>query len=187
LLEHNRQVVMMDCAPSTNSLPGAEYLVVDMRNYNKVINALHGCDALIHLAAHSTPNHPDAVLYNDNTTISYNALSVAAKLGIRRVCLASSVNAIGGEYSRAPRYDYFPIDEQHPTYAEHPYSLSKWVLEQQADGICTPLPDNESRESAIPLARRTPRKCHAGGGSAAALGLYLAPRGRPCLFVGAHG
>ena len=139
LLEQNHQVVVMDCAPSTNRLPGAEYLVVNMRDYNKVIDALRGCDALIHLAAH-TSNHPDAVVYSENTAISYNALSVAAKLGIRRVCLASSVNAVGGEYSRVPRYDYFPIDERHPTYAEDPYSLSKWVLEQQADAFARRYP-----------------------------------------------
>src|SRR5262249_30527945 len=107
LLEQNHKVVVMDCAASTNSLPAAEYLVVDMRDYTKVIKALDGCDALIHLDAH-TPNHyPDAVVCSENTTISYNALSVAAKLGIRRICLASSVNAVGGEYSRVPRYDYF--------------------------------------------------------------------------------
>ncbi len=38
-------------------------------------------------------------------------------------------------FSRRPRYDYFPLDEQHPTYAEDPYALSKWVLEQQADAF----------------------------------------------------
>ena len=27
------------------------------------------------------------------------------------------------------------MDEQHPTYAEDPYSLSKWVLEQQGDAF----------------------------------------------------
>ena len=27
------------------------------------------------------------------------------------------------------------MDEQHPTYAEEPYGLSKWVLEQQADAF----------------------------------------------------
>jgi UDP-glucose 4-epimerase len=140
LLEQNHHVVVMDCTPSTNSLQAAEYLVVDMRDYNKVINALHGCDALIHLAAYTPLTHPDAVVYSNNTTISYNALSVAAKLGIRRVCLASSANAVGGEYSRVPRYDYFPIDEQHPTYVEDPYGLSKRVLEQQADAFARRYP-----------------------------------------------
>ncbi|MEP6896781.1 MAG: NAD(P)-dependent oxidoreductase, partial [Chloroflexota bacterium] len=38
-------------------------------------------------------------------------------------------------FSRSPRYDYFPVDEKHPTYSEDPYSLSKWVLEQQGDAF----------------------------------------------------
>ena len=80
-------------------------------------------------------NMLDHVVYADNTVSSYNALSAAATLGIQRVCLASSINAIGGVFSRAPRYNYFPVDEKHPTYAEDPYSLSKWVLEQQADAF----------------------------------------------------
>ena len=40
------------------------------------------------------------VVYNTNTTMSYNALCVAADLGINRIVLASSVNAIGlGEWA----------------------------------------------------------------------------------------
>ena len=35
----------------------------------------------------------------------------------------SSINAIGGRFSRSPRYDYFPLDEQHPAYVEDPYSV----------------------------------------------------------------
>jgi UDP-glucose 4-epimerase len=60
----------------------------------------------------------------------------AVELGIRRICQASSVNAIGHSYSRRARYDYFPLDEDHPTYNEDPYSLSKWICEQQADSLC---------------------------------------------------
>ena len=41
----------------------------------------------------------------------------------------------GGVYSRQPCYDYFPIDEQHPTYSEDPYSLSKWVMEEQGNSM----------------------------------------------------
>jgi UDP-glucose 4-epimerase len=66
---------------------------------------------------------------------SYNALSAAAQLGINRICQASSVNATGSAYSRWPRYDYFPLNEEHPTYNEDPYSLSKWICEQQADSF----------------------------------------------------
>ncbi len=91
---------------------------------------------MIHMAAIPTPTrNPDHVVHNNNVVGSYNALRAAVENGILRICQASSVNAIGQAYSRAPRYDYFPIDEDHPNYAEDPYSLSKWICEQQADAF----------------------------------------------------
>lgn len=113
-----------------------QYTVADITDFGQFAASIQGSDALVHLAAHRSPrNHPDVVVYHDNTTGSYNALAAAALLGIERLCLASSINAIGGAFSRQPRYDYFPVDEQHACYAEDPYSLSKWVLEQQADAF----------------------------------------------------
>ncbi len=120
----------------------ARYVVADTLDFGQFAAAIHGSDALVHLAAHRSPRiHPEFVVYHDNTTGSYNALAAAALLGIERVCLASSINAIGGAFSRRPRYDYFPVDEQHPSYAEDAYSLSKWVLEQQADAFARRNPD----------------------------------------------
>lgn len=140
LLEHHHTVVSIDRALPTTidraQRTVLQHLVADTRNFGELVGCMRGCDALIHLAAHRSPtNHPDMVVYNDNTAGSYNALSAAATLGINRVCLASSINAIGGAFSRQPRYDYFPLNEQHPNYAEDPYSLSKWVGEQQADAF----------------------------------------------------
>jgi UDP-glucose 4-epimerase len=117
-------------------LSGVERRPADVTSYAELLQAVDGCDALVHLAAHVQPwGRPDHVVHNENVTGSYNALRVAAELGIARVCLASSVNAIGGGFSRRPRYDYFPLDERHPSYNEDPYSLSKWVAEAQADSF----------------------------------------------------
>jgi len=138
LLEQNHTVVSIDRAlpTPTTYTPGIKSMVADTRNFGEFVASIQGCDALVHLAAIRAPGYiPDQVVYADNTTSSYNALMAAATLGIKRVCLASSINAIGGAFSRSPRYDYFPVDEKHPTYAEDPYSLSKWVLEQQADAF----------------------------------------------------
>ncbi len=116
--------------------PHLQYWVADTRDFGQVVGSFRNCDAVIHLAAHRSPmNHPDAVVYNENTTSSYNVLSAASLLNIQRVVMASSINAIGGAFSRSPRYDYFPLDEKHSTYAEDPYSLSKWVMEQQGDAF----------------------------------------------------
>ena len=126
-----------------------DFIAADTRDFGQFVASIRGCDALIHLAAIRGPfNHPDSVVYADNTLSSYNALSAASTLGIKRVCMASSINAIGGAFSRSPRYDYFPVDERHPTYAEDPYGLSKWVLEQQGRCLCPPLRMDEHCEFA---------------------------------------
>jgi len=107
-----------------------------MYHYDQLEAAMQGCDALIHLAALASPDMaPDYVVHNNNVVGSYNALRAAVEHGIMRICQASSVNAIGLSFSRAPRFDYFPIDEEHPNYSEEPYSLSKWICEQQADSF----------------------------------------------------
>jgi nucleoside-diphosphate-sugar epimerase len=113
-----------------------EFVEADLTDYASFERAIDGCDALIHMAAIPSPRgFPDHVVHNNNVVSSYNALSAAAHLGITRICQASSINAIGASYSQWPRYDYFPLDEQHPTYTEDAYSLSKWVCEQQADSF----------------------------------------------------
>jgi len=127
-------VVAMDLVASPEPEPAV--LAVDTTDYPALRRAADGCDVLVHLAAISGPGgHADHVVHNNNVVSSYNALRAAAEVGIPRVCLASSINAVGGRFSRWPRYDYFPLDERHPTYAEDPYSLSKWICEQQADAI----------------------------------------------------
>ena len=80
--------------------------------------------------------------------MSYNALCACVDLHINRVVLASSVNAIGLSelcvlvklstiwsgistgslttvYSKRPKVDYLPLDENHPQRPEDAYSLSK--------------------------------------------------------------
>lgn len=109
---------------------------IDLADFDSVVAAIDGCEALIHLAAISGPGrHPDHVVHDNNVTASYHALRAAAEAGIRRICQASSINAIGGRFSVAPRYDYLPLDEYHPTYAEDPYSLSKAICELQGEAI----------------------------------------------------
>jgi UDP-glucose 4-epimerase len=129
-------VVSIDRVPDGPVSAESSFVLLDMSDKEALELALAECDALIHLAAINGPGRdPDHVVHNNNVVSSYNALQAAAAVGIRRVCQASSVNAIGGRFSRSSRYDYFPVDEQHPAYPEDPYSLSKWICEQQATAI----------------------------------------------------
>jgi nucleoside-diphosphate-sugar epimerase len=112
------------------------WVQADMKDYDAVTKAFDGCDALVHLAAVARPGIlEDSFVHANNVVSSYNALRAAAEVGITRICQASSVNAIGVAWSRWPHYDYFPLDESHSCYAEDPYSLSKWICEQQADAV----------------------------------------------------
>jgi len=118
------------------------YEIVDLTVAEHVAAQLGGCDAVVHLAAHISPmGLPAHTVHNDNVTGSYNLLVAAADLGIKRICQASSINAIGASFSRSPRYDYLPVDEDHPTYNEDPYSLSKWICEAQAESVSRAHPD----------------------------------------------
>jgi len=137
-LGDGHQVVGIDrVAPPEPAPAGVDYRTVDTTSHDDLLSAVRGADALIHLAAHPSPNgRPDHETFNNNAVSSYNALSVGVELGMKRLCQASSINAIGASYSRWPHYDYLPLDERHPTYNEDPYALSKWVCEAQADSFC---------------------------------------------------
>jgi nucleoside-diphosphate-sugar epimerase len=130
-------IVSIDRVAVAGSLPvDVGFVQADMSDYDKLVGAFDGCDAVIHMAAIPSPGrHPDPVVHNNNVVGSYNALRAAAEHNITHICQASSVNAIGHAYSHKPRYDYFPLDEAHPNYSEDPYSLSKWICEQQADAF----------------------------------------------------
>jgi UDP-glucose 4-epimerase len=136
-LQEGHTVTGIDRNPPKEPVAGITFVQANVDDYEALEKALRGAEALIHLAAIPAPgHHPDHVVHNNNVVGSYNALRAAAEVGIRRICQASSVNAIGHSYSRDPHYDYFPVDEDHPTYNEDPYSLSKWICEIQADSFC---------------------------------------------------
>lgn len=127
----------VDPPPGHADSENLRFVKADMDEYDALVEAFKGCDALIHMAAIPSPRpeFTDHELHNNNVTGSYNAMRAAIENGIFRICQASSVNAIGHSFSREPRYDYFPLDEEHPNYSEEPYSLSKWICEAQADAF----------------------------------------------------
>ena len=121
---------------NSHSQENISFVQADMCSYEHLREAFRGCEALVHMAAIPAPfNDPDHLVHNNNVVGNYNALRAAVDHGMKRICLASSVNAIGFAFSRNARFDYFPIDEEHANYCEDPYSLSKWIGEQQADSF----------------------------------------------------
>ncbi len=134
LMARGHEVVALDLTQPP--FEGADNRAASVTDYDALVQAFRGCQGVVHLAAIPSPQaDPDHVVHNNNVTGSYNALRAAAGHGIRHVVQASSINALGSGFSRRPTFDYFPLDERHVTRAEDPYSLSKWLCEQQADAI----------------------------------------------------
>lgn len=115
--------------------PNSEMRTANVANdYEATVEAFKGCDAIIHLAAISDPvGKHDWVVHNNNVTSAFNGFHAAGSLGIKKVCYASSVNAIGLVFSNRPLYfDYFPIDEEAPAHPTDSYALAKEGAEYQA-------------------------------------------------------
>lgn len=128
-------------AVAIDRVSAPDIVTCDVTDADALRDAFEHADALVHLAAFTSPlGNAAHVVHNTNVTGSFNALAIAVEQGMDRVVLASSVNAIGGYFSRAPRYDYFPVDEQHPSYCEDPYGLSKREAELQADAMVAAKP-----------------------------------------------
>lgn len=110
------------------ALPG------DATDESGVGAAVAGCDAVVHLAAlaHPSLGTPREVFTN-NVVATFTVLAQAAVHGVRRVVLASSINAFGIPMNPAgPLPAYFPLDEDLPIDIGDAYSLSKQVDEHSA-------------------------------------------------------
>jgi nucleoside-diphosphate-sugar epimerase len=109
-------------------------LVADLTDYGQAVQALDGCDAVVHLANIPAPGlRPDAVTFNDNVAMNYAVFTAAARLGAERVVWASSETTLGLPFDTPPRYA--PVDEAHYPYPTTAYALSKVVSETIAEQV----------------------------------------------------
>ena len=103
----------------------------DLTDFGQTLEAVAGCDVVVHLAAIPAPGLvPDSTTFLDNTAMTYNAFAAAQRLGIDRVVWASSETTIGLPFDTPPRY--VPIDEDHYPLPTSSYALSKVVGESMA-------------------------------------------------------
>jgi nucleoside-diphosphate-sugar epimerase len=108
--------------------------------------AFAGHDAVVHLAAVTSPFRADAeTLLETNVMGTMRVLDAALGAGVGTVVFASSGAATGfsfQEHTLVPRY--LPLDEDHPCQPEDTYGLSKLLGEEacarwtRAHGIRTP-------------------------------------------------
>jgi len=94
------------------------YITTDLTDPGEVYGALvkSDADAVIHMGTIPSPtSHPGYVTFENNVMSSYHILEAAMGLGIDRVCLPSSINAMGASFQEKPiQVSYVPVDEDHP-------------------------------------------------------------------------
>ena len=109
-------------------IPGvAEFRAGNVANYAELKDAMSDCDAILHLAAYHMPyDAPEQEIFNVNVGGTFNLFKACAELGIKRVTVASSPNAIGYNFGvKVQDLSYLPIDGAHPVYTTDPYSFTK--------------------------------------------------------------
>ena len=129
LLLHDYQVLSLDrVRPAVNACPS---WIADLRSPGDLYHAV------VHLGAYQAPGlAPDAEVFSNNVTASYNVLKAAADLGVKKAVMASSTAAFGFIYALQRMVpEYLPLDEKHPSRPQDSYGLSKIVAEQIADSV----------------------------------------------------
>jgi nucleoside-diphosphate-sugar epimerase len=103
----------------------------DITNYSKLREALKGCEAVIHLAAISSPRIASSEsTFRVNVQGTWATLQAAEDAGVRRVVVASSDATTGLLYNpKSWSPQFLPVDESHPLRPIEAYSLSKVVTE----------------------------------------------------------
>ncbi len=158
LLRHGHEVRILDrvapeaiAEPLWETVHGAEYHQVDTTDYAGLAPLFEGMDAVVHLAAYTSPHPaPAQEIFRVNCGGTFNVYQAAANAGIKRVVSASSINALGYNFGiKGFPIQYFPIDEEHPTFTTDIYSFSKGILEETAayfwrregiSGVCLRFP-----------------------------------------------
>ena len=126
------------------------YVQVDVTDYGQVVSALQtGVDGVVHLAAAPTNvGFTEEYVFFTNMMSMWNVMHACEQLGIRKVLLGSSYNAVGAMGTAMARWGggwkdplYLPLDEEHPTRAEEAYSVTKFLGEELADAFARRNPD----------------------------------------------
>ena len=130
LAQAGYEVMALDIAPPPADA-GFHVVTADVRDFGQTIDALSGCDMVVHHANIPMPGlRPDVVTLSDNTAMNTNVFMAAVKLGLQRVVWASSETTLGLPFDDPPAY--VPIDEDHYPRPTSAYALSKVLGETAA-------------------------------------------------------
>ena len=128
LVEHEHDVLAVDLVSSPES--PAPTLLADLTEFGQTAECLAGAEAVVHLAAIPAPRiHTEETTFRTNMLSTYNVFEAARLLGLPRVVWASSETILGLPFERE-QPAYAPIDEEHPSYPQSSYALSKLLSEE---------------------------------------------------------
>lgn len=147
LAEKGYRLLNVDLKPSEHG--SVNTLIADLTDSGQAFNALtthfgfEGFrpgqtpgppDAVVHFAA--IPRvliHPDNETFRQNVVSTYNVIEAAAKLGVRKIIIASSETTYGVCFAEGDRdFAGFPIEESQDVDPMDSYGLSKVVNERTA-------------------------------------------------------
>ncbi|QDS69011.1 hypothetical protein FKW77_009516 [Venturia effusa] len=149
LLDHGHKILNIDLSPLKDDR--VHTIRADLTQSGQAYNSLSSHfkltqpfteplqtpDAVIHFAG--VPRNmlvTDDELFRINTQSAYNIIEAAAKLGIRKVIVASSVTVYGVTFAEGHvEYPSFPIDESVDTNPMDTYAISKLCIENIARGF----------------------------------------------------
>ena len=153
LMRHGHQVVGIDHVRDDSA--AGDFTALDLCEVMHLADAMHGSDAVVHLARVPFPytasgydaktrtwrkpdRTGDAEKFNRNVAMTYNVLSAAQGAGVRKMVIGSSFAIYGLYYPSRPLMpDYLPIDEAHPKRPDDPYGLTKLIGEDLADAAAS--------------------------------------------------
>jgi nucleoside-diphosphate-sugar epimerase len=118
-------------------LAAARVVVGDAGDPSTVRRALAGVDAVVHLAAIPAPTlGTEAEVFCGNTQATFVVLTEAARAGVTRATIASSLSVLGLVWAPRPlRPAYLPVDAELPLQVTDAYALSKQADEATATMI----------------------------------------------------
>jgi hypothetical protein len=110
----------------------ADFRTGNITNYDMLKTAMKDCDTVLHLAAYHMPyDASEEEVFNVNVGGTFNVFKACADLGIKKLVVASSPNAIGYNFGVKMRdLSYLPVDGMHPLYTTDPYSFTKQEVEE---------------------------------------------------------
>ena len=129
LVDRGKEVVATDQL-AADDLP-AKFVRCDLVDAKAVEGVLRDAEAVVHMGAIPGPMRVDPrVIFDNNVTSTFNVMTSAAELGLRRVVFSSSAFGMGWAHDGNAFVPlYLPLDEEHPMVPFEPYGLSKQVGE----------------------------------------------------------